>query len=327
MVQAGLLMDLTEFGREQGWFDVWGESLLQRSMFSEDGATFGSGNLYGVAPQAEIVGWFYNKEKFARHELEPPESFAELEALLARLKQVEETPITFGNLEGWPAIHTYGALQHRLVDTAYLDGLIFRSGDAGWARPENAQAASTLQQWVNQGYFTENFSGIGYDDSWAQFAAGNGALLLTGSWIAGELDPQRFGFFLTPGQTAGELPPQMGGMGVPLAIRADTAAPELARQYVAWMTSEQAAGEWVQAWLPSRTPPGDAIDEGTLMVDLVASWDRVLEQDQLGQYLDWATPTAYDTLTASLQELLAGSSDPQRFVDALQADYAAAAGG
>jgi raffinose/stachyose/melibiose transport system substrate-binding protein len=115
-------------------------------------------------------------------------------------------------------------------------------------------------------------------------------------------------------------------MGVPLAIRADTAAPELAREYVAWMTSEQAAAEWVQAWLPSR-PPGDAVEEGTLMADLVASWQQVLEQDRLGHYLDWTTPTAYDTLTASLQSLLAGSSDPQTFVDTLQADYAAGAGG
>jgi raffinose/stachyose/melibiose transport system substrate-binding protein len=324
MVEAGLLMDLTELGREQGWFDIWGAGLLQRSMFSEDGQTFGSGNLYGVSPQAEIVGWYYNKEKLARHGLEPPETFAELETLLAALKQAGETPIAFGNLEGWPAIHTYGALEHTLVDTDYLNGLIFRTADAGFARPENVEAAAMLQRWVDHGYFTENFSGIAYDDSWAQFAAGSGALLLTGSWIAGELDPRSFGFFLTPGRTPSELPPQMGGMGVPLAIRADTRAAELAKEYLAWMTSEEASEQWLRAWLPSRTPPEGAVEGGTLMADLVGSWDRVLEQDKLGHYLDWATPTFYDTLTASLQQLLAGSVDPQGFVGTLQADYDAA---
>jgi raffinose/stachyose/melibiose transport system substrate-binding protein len=319
MVEAGLLLDLTEFGQEQGWFDQWGENLLQRNMFTEDGQTFGEGRLYGVAPQAEIVGWFYNKDIFEQHNLEPPQTFSELEDLLGTLKQEGETPIAFGNLDAWPAIHTYGAIEHTFVDTNYLDTLIFGRGGASFDTQENAEAAEILQDWADNGYFTEDFSGISYDDSWAQFAAGEGAMLLTGSWIAGELDPEKFGFFLTPGQDSGTLPPQTGGMGVPLSIRVDTEAPELAKQYVDWMTSEEAARQWVEAWLPSR-PPED-VSEGTLMGDLVTEWGRVLEAGQVGHYLDWATPTFYDTITAELQRLLADRTDPQSFVDTLQTDY------
>ena len=321
MVEAGVLMDLTDYGQQQGWFDTWGENLLSRSMFSEDGSEFGSGNLYGVAPQAELVGWFYNRDKFAEHGLEPPTTFDELETLLADLKEAGETPITFGNLDAWPAIHTYGAVEHTLVDTAYLDDVIFGRGDATFDRPENVEAAQIVQRWVDEGYFTENFSGIGYDDSWAQFAAGEGALMLTGTWIAGELDAEQFGFFLTPGPD-GQLPPQTGGMGVPLAVRADTEVPDLARAYVDWMTSERAAELWTQAWLPTRTPPAAAVEESPLMGDLVTAWDEVIGAGQLGHYLDWATPTFYDTITAQLQSLLAGDTAPEEFVDALEADYA-----
>lgn len=322
MVEAGLLMDLTEFGQERGWFDTWGENLLQRSMFTEDGKTFGEGNLYGVAPQAEVVGWFYNKDVFEEHGLRPPETFSELEQLLETLREEGETPITFGNLDAWPAIHTYGAIEHTFVDTQYLDDFIFGRGGVSFDRDENAQAAEILQEWADRGYFTQNFSGIGYDDSLAQFAAGKGAMMVTGSWIAGELDPDRFGFFLTPGQNPNELPPQTGGMGVPLAIRADTEAPNLAKDYVDWMTSEEAAREWVEAWLPSR-PPTD-VAEGTLMAELVAGWDRVIGAGAVGHYLDWATPTFYDTITAELQRVLAGRVTPQEFVEALQEDYARA---
>jgi raffinose/stachyose/melibiose transport system substrate-binding protein len=322
IVEAGGLMDLSDFGQEQGWFDTWGENLLARNMFTEDGAEFGTGNLYGVAPQAEIVGWFYNKKKFEQYGLEPPGTFDELDQLLATLKDEGETPITFGNVDAWPAIHTYGAIEHTLVDTDYLNDLIFGSGDVSFDIDANRQAAEILQGWVDEGYFTQNFSGISYDDSWAQFAEGNGALLLTGSWIAGEFDSEQFGFFLTPGQDGGALPPQTGGMGVPLAIRADTASPNLAREYVAWMTSEDAADEWVKAWLPSRTPAEDAIADNPLMGDLVGAWEQVLEEDQLGHYLDWATPTFYDALTGQLQQLLAGDSDPAGFVSTLQSDYA-----
>ena len=322
MVKAGDLMDLTDFAQQQGWFDTWGENLLARNMFDGGGEQFGAGNLYGVAPQAEIVGWFYNRDKFDEYGLQAPTTFDELEQLLARLKEEGETPITFGNLDAWPAIHTYGAIEHTFVDTQYLNNLIFGEGNVSFDTEQNAQAAQILQQWANEGYFTQNFSGISYDDSWAQFASGEGALLLTGSWIAGELDPGQFGFFLTPGDREGSLPPQTGGMGVPLGIRADTEGPDLAKEYVAWMTSERAAELWVDAWLPSRTPPQGAIGDNQLMTDLVTAWEQVLGEDQLGHYLDWASPTFYDSLTAQLQELLAGNTDPQSFVQVLEEDYA-----
>ena len=322
MVEAGLLMDLTDFGQQQGWFDTWSENLLSRSSFTEDGSEFGTGNLYGVAPQAELVGWFYNRDKFEQYALEPPETFDDLEAMLAQLRDEGETPITFGNLEAWPAIHTYGAVEHTFVDTGYLDDVIFGRGNATFDRPENAEAAAVIENWAEQGYFTENFSGIGYDDSWAQFGAGEGALMLTGTWIAGELDPEQFGFFLTPGRD-GQLPPQTGGMGVPLAVRADTEVPDLAKAYVAWMTGERAAELWAEAWLPTRTPPAEAVEGSPLMGELVAAWDEVVASEQLGHYLDWATPTFYDTISAQLQTLLAGDTTPEQFVDALEADYAA----
>ncbi len=324
MVKAGLLMDLTEYGEQQGWFETFGENLLKRNSFSADGEQFGTGNLYGVAPQAEIVGWFYNRKMFSDQGLQPPQSWDELIEVLDAFKQAGQTPITFGNLDAWPAIHTYGAIEHTYVTTDYLNDLIFHTGDASFDRPENVQAAADLQSWVNKGYFTKNFSGIGYDDSIAQFAAGDGALMLTGTWIAGELgDPRKFGFFLTPGRD-GELPPQTGGMGVPLAIRADTKAPELAKAYVAWMTSERAAELWQEAWLPTRTPPAESLEDGTLMADMAAAWQEIRDQEELGHYLDWATPTFYDTLTANLQQLLGGSQAPQAFVQQVAEDYQSA---
>ena len=38
-------------------------------------------------------------------------------------------------------------------------------------------------------------------------------------------------------------------------------------------------------------------------------------------YEDWATPTFYDTLTASVQELMADRVTPKGFVDKVQQDY------
>jgi raffinose/stachyose/melibiose transport system substrate-binding protein len=322
LVEAGLLMDLSDFGQERGWYDDFSENLLNRNMFTEDGQTFGEGNLYGIAPQAEVVGWYYNRDTFEEQGLEPPETFDELEQLLSDLAEADQTPITFGNLDGWPGIHTYGAIQHVFVDTDYLNDFVFARGGASFDRPENIEAAEVAQSWVEAGYFTANLEGIGYDDSWAMFAAGDGATMLTGSWISGELDQEQFGFFLTPSDTAGQIPPQVGGQGVPFGVRAGTAHPELAREYVDWMVSERAAELWAEAGaLPSRTPPDGAVAEGSLLSGIIAAWEQVIEQNQTGHYLDWATPTFYDTITAELQELFTLSVEPQQFVDNLEADY------
>ena len=38
-------------------------------------------------------------------------------------------------------------------------------------------------------------------------------------------------------------------------------------------------------------------------------------------YLDYSTPTFYDTLTAAIQKLMAGKDSPTQFLDELQKDY------
>lgn len=322
MVEAGLLLDVTAFAEERGWNEAFGELLLQRNSFEADGTGFGGGNVYGIAPQAEVVGFFYNKEKLEALGEDVPETFEELEALLAAASEAGETPINFGNSDAWPGIHTYGSVEHTLVDTDYLNEWIFHQGDATFDRPENVQAAELVRDWAEAGYFTENYEGIGYDDSVAAFSSGEGLLMLTGSWVATELeDPSNFGFFTVPG-VDGDPAPQTGGQGVPFAVRAGTQSPELAMEYVDWMVSERAAELWSEAGaLPSRTPPEGSVEEGSLQADLVEAFTTVTAEDQLGHYLDWASPTMYDAISAGVQELLAGSADPETFVQTVQSAY------
>jgi raffinose/stachyose/melibiose transport system substrate-binding protein len=44
-------------------------------------------------------------------------------------------------------------------------------------------------------------------------------------------------------------------------------------------------------------------------------------------YLDYATPTFYDTLTAQVQDLMGGDTSTQDFLTTLQQDYAEFTGG
>ena len=58
-----------------------------------------------------------------------------------------------------------------------------------------------------------------------------------------------------------------------------------------------------------------------LDTEVYNQWLRANAKDAIVPYLDWATPTMYDTSTAAIQELLAGKKTPSQFVDAIQSDY------
>jgi raffinose/stachyose/melibiose transport system substrate-binding protein len=327
MVSAGILTDLTPYANEYGWFDVISPSLVARNSFTADGTEMGEGNLYGMPITAEFVGVFYNKEKFAAVGAEVPTTFAEFEAQLQQLKDAGEIPIAFGNLDAWPAIHTFSEIQNLYVDGAYLEDFIYGRGNVGFDVPASEQAAAKLQEWVDAGYFTPDFSGINYDDSWPAFANGEGATMITGSWVSGEIpavgDPANFGFFLTPPETAGAAKPSVAGTSMAYAIRNGTPNADLAAEYINWLLSDRATELWIGTGVVPLRVDSSRVEPGTLYGDVVAAWVQLNDNDLVGHYLDWATPTFYDTLTASLQELLGGAVSPEQFVEQVQADYAA----
>ncbi len=327
MVRAGLLVPMDDYATQYGWGDLLSAGLLARNRYTEDGTAIGEGVLWGMSIEAEIVGVYYNKEIFAANGLSIPATFADLEAAMQTLADADITPLVFGNLDQWPAIHLYGEIQGTMTTREYLDGLIYRQGDLSWESPENSDAAAKLQEWVAAGYLQEGYEALGEADAWGLFAAGEGAMLVQGSWLSGDLTSamgDNVGFFLMPPAADGQPNLHVGGVGIPYGITTNAENADLAAEFINFLVSERALELLVEnSILPSRPVPADQIVDGTLAGDLYTAFNIANESDTVGHYMDWATPTFYDTLTAGLQELMAGQTDPAAFTAALQADYAA----
>lgn len=327
LVRAGLLTDLTPYWQKYGWSDRFAPPLAARNSALGDGSAYGQGNLYGIAPNAEFVGVFYNKEIFANAGVEVPKTFGEFEAALETLKAAGETPIMFGNLDGWPAIHTFSEIQGAYIDDQlYLDNFVYARGNVSFDVPANIQAAIKYQEWIEKGYFTQDFNGIGYDDAFQLFSNGQGAMFLTGTWVSGELsagpNADKMGFFLVPGQTEGGFKPIVAGTSTGYTIRKDSPNTEVAAEYINWMMSDRAMELWIGAGLVPVVKVDPAVlEEGTLYADMVNAWETVLNTNSVGHYIDWATPTFYDTITASLQELGGFQVTPEEFAQNVEADY------
>ena len=64
LIQSGLVISLEKYADQYGWKNKFADGSLAEFMWSDDGSTWGSGNLYGISPVAEDVIVYYNKDKF-----------------------------------------------------------------------------------------------------------------------------------------------------------------------------------------------------------------------------------------------------------------------
>jgi raffinose/stachyose/melibiose transport system substrate-binding protein len=326
LVKAGLLLPLDNYAEAYGWSDRVSQNVLAVSSWTPDGTQFGTGSLYGYTTFGEIVGVYYNKSMLEDLGLAVPTTFEQFEHALEVAKQAGEVPIQFGNNDAFPGIHEYVVIQDRMDSVDYLTDFVFgtQGNELTFDTQENVQAASTLQEWAEKGYFTPGFGGGGYDNAVADFAGGEGLFMITGNWIVENLgaDSRDFGFFVMPPMQAGDPPASTGGAGFPLAISVGTEHPDAAAAYIDWMTSDHAADLLLPTGqLPLSIGATVPVQDGTVLADVVDAAGAVSQANGMVPYLDWATPTFYDTTTAAIQELMALRITPTEFAQRIQADY------
>ncbi|MBC7591534.1 MAG: extracellular solute-binding protein [Salinibacterium sp.] len=322
-VKAGQLRPLDDYAEAYGWTDRYSESILQYSTYSDDAAVFGDGDLYGLPQVGEVVGIFYSKSKLDGLGLEVPADWTAFTEALTVAKAAGEIPIQLGNIEQWPAVHVFGPLQGEYLDSKAITDLGLGNAGASWTADGNVEAASTLQGWVDNGYFNSGANGTDYDAAWQALAAGDGVFLIGGSWLAADLAGgmgDDLGFFV-PATNDGSLA-TTGGTGLPFTITSAAENTDVAAAYIDFITSDSAMEIIAETGnLPVNRTAELAPTSGVL-ADVFATFGEVTQNGALLPYLDYATPTFGETLGQSLQDLIDGRVTPKEFSAALEVDYA-----
>ncbi|MFD1718245.1 extracellular solute-binding protein [Georgenia deserti] len=323
-VGAGQLLPLDDYAEAYGWHDRFGDSVLQNSSYSPDGVTFGEGSVYGLPQVGEVVGVYYNRDKLDELGLEVPQTWSEFVDQLPAIADRGETPLMLGNLDQWPALHVFGPVQGAYVDPAEIRDLGFGNAGATWTDDANLQAAATVQEWAEEGYFGDGFNGADYDAVWQSFTEGEGVYLMAGSWLAADIHAamgETAGFFAPPPTEEGAGPVTTGGTGLPFAVTSQAEHPDVAAAYIDFLTDADAMEVIAETGNMPVVETSEHEAPDSLNAEVYEAYDRTITDGALLPYLDWATPTMGETLGQGLQSLLAGEMSPEEFTQAAEADY------
>jgi raffinose/stachyose/melibiose transport system substrate-binding protein len=326
-VKAGLLRPIDDYAGLYKWTDYYPSSLLKLNSFSADGKTWQGDKLYGVSQTGELVGLYYNKAVLQKAGISsPPTTLDELTADMAKVKAAGELPLSYGDVEKSPGIHLFGFALSAIAGAQKVNDLV-KGTSGSWTGADEVKAASVVQGWQKSGYITPGANGVSRDAAVEAFGKGDAAFLITGTWYLATLAEasasKDIGFTaLTPAGSS--TPVTMGGEGLAWAITSKTKNANAAAAYIDFITDENASKVLVKTGnLPTVVPSGTPAEKGTVTGDITADYETISKSNGITPYLDYATPTFYDTLTAAAQDLIAEKVTPEQFGQKLQDDYAA----
>ncbi len=329
LVKAGLIVPLDDYAKAYGWDTRFGApATLDVLRWSNDGATWTKGPLWGIAQKAEVLGVFYNKATLQQLGLSVPTTFAEFEQSLAAAKAGNVAPITVGGLDGWPLGHIFMMLQALYDDPANIRNWTFAVPGSTFDDSGTQKAAETMQGWASKGYFQNGFGGVAQPNAAARFAKGDGLYFLTGPWENNTFKPlaPNVGWFALPDVAAGTPSSTTGALSIPYHISKKSSHQDIAAAWINFITDSKAADVVASNGDLPAAPLADpsAVDSASSLAAIIKGFEAKSSGGLLTPYLDWTTPTMGDTLFGGLQSLTASKMTPAEFTANVQKDWSKA---
>lgn len=322
-VEAGQLTDLSPYAEAYGWEERFPASVLGKMRYSEDGTTFGEGNLYGAAQTGEVVGIFYSQSKLDELGIEAPTTWDEFFEAADTALDAGEQPLVLGNIDQWPALHVFGPLQANYTAAEDIVSLGMGNEGSSWMDESNVEAMTQFATWGSEGYFGSSPNGTDYDAAWADFTEGTGVFLIGGSWLGTDMEAamgEDLRFMAPPPGVDDQLA-TTGGTGIPFSVPANAENVDVAAAYIDFITSEDAMQIIAENGGMPVLNTADLAPESGVQHDIYTAFAQVSEEGTLLPYLDYATPTFADTAGQGLQEVLGGQRTPEEVLEAFEDDY------
>lgn len=175
-VEAGLLKDITSYLDKEGWRDTFSEGAL--------GVYAYKGKNYGVPRDMGMVGFWYNKDLFAKAGISnPPVTWSEFLEVIKKLKVADITPIALGEGDKWPGAFYWEYLAVRIGGKEAFVKAASREGS--FTDPAFVAAGEKLLELVAAEPFQLGFLGATWADEATLMGNGEAGMDLMGQWAPG----------------------------------------------------------------------------------------------------------------------------------------------
>lgn len=210
--------------------------------------------IYAIPSAVTGQVMYYNKELFKKAGIdEAPSTISELEEDCRKLKDEGITPIIVGSKDRWPLLgwFSYLAVRYGGVDL-YMDATDGES-ETSFANDAFIKAGEEMNK-LSQDYFINGSLAIDSGAAPAQFAAGNAAIFIGGTWDIATLSSdeelaKNIAFAPFPCADDGEAEDAKtvyGGIANCIAVNASSKNPEEAYELIKEIMSVEAEKEMVE---------------------------------------------------------------------------------
>jgi len=332
------LLTVTQAGNPPSLFHSWGGGVLQQqtqagltkeitdkqflSTMNKNGNELYKvdGKQYGVAFDLGMVGFWYNKDLFAKAGVNsPPKTWNEFIDVVKKLKTAGVVPLALAGAEKWPGHFYWSYLVIRQVGVSGLQAAV---KNAAFDSPEIVAASQKLKDLADLQPFQTGFLGAKYSAADGQAAfMGNGqtAMELMGQWApstqiaystskAGIGD--KLGFFTFPEVEGGKgKADEAFGGGNGYAVGKD--APKVTFEFLKFILNVE--NQRTLAASGSIIPVTAGAEDALKDANLKAVYAAVSKASAFQLYLDQAYPPALGgQVNDSVAELIAGKTTPQK---------------
>lgn len=170
---AGKLVELTDYlNADPAWKDSFISGAF--SLMTFDDKVFGIPVSFSTAPM------YYNKEIFAKYNLQPPATYTDLKEIIKVLTANNVTPIAMAAKDAWVSALFSELVANRIGGDAPFDAIM--NGGGTWLDPSFIEMGKVMQELVALKAFPEGFLSLDNTGMTSMFKNGEAAMMVTGSW-------------------------------------------------------------------------------------------------------------------------------------------------
>ena len=285
--------------------------------------TAGGGTLKSIPYQPSIFGFFYNKALFAKAGIEAvPTTWAELDAACAKLVEAGITPITGDTTYQTSALgyHLGRYLGQDGVKALVNDPASEDPDSVNWDNEKVLQAVKDYEDFASKGYFSKNIASNIYPDGQnKEFAPGNAAIIICGSWLPNEVKEMvaedfEWGYFNYPSVEGGTDDAAANNIANQVfAINKDSKMADQAFELITYITTGEFDKKMTEEALCIPTDKANSEAWPAALAEVKPGFDSTTV------FYDWAVGAENNgDLTSAMQEhfvnVMAGKMTAEDFV-------------